>query len=60
MTLYIIKATWRYDDSEHVVGIADFEHIESLKEAYKKIYNKVADNIRYFEVEEFDLNRAYA
>ena len=60
MNLYIIKAFWRYDDCEHIVGIADFEHIEELKEEYKKIYYQVADNIRYFEVEEFDLNKAYA
>ena len=59
MTLYIVKVTWRYDDTEHIVGVADFDHIETLKEDYKKVYSTVADNIRYFEVEEFELNKAY-
>ena len=60
MTLYLIKATWRYDDTEHIVGITDFDHIDEVKEAYEAIYKPLADNIRYFEVEEFDLNKAYA
>ena len=60
MPLYIVKATWRYDDIEHIVGIADFDHIESLKEAYMQIYKPVSDSIRCFEVEEVDLNKAYA
>ena len=60
MTLYIIKAFWRYDDAEHIVGITDFDHIEQIKEEYKNIYKPVCDCIRCFEVEEFELNKAYA
>ena len=60
MKFYIVKATWIYDDTEHIIGITDFEHIEQIKENYRAIYGSVADNIRYFEVEGFELNKAYA
>jgi hypothetical protein len=60
MELYIIKAKWRYDDTEHIAGICDKENIERLKEDYKNIYVKVAESITGFEIECFELNKAYA
>lgn len=56
MELYLIKAYWRYDDSESIVGICDAEHIEILKTNYCAQYDLVKDCIRCFEVEKYILN----
>lgn len=59
MKLYLIRAEWRYEEDLIVVGIADAEHIEAVKEAYLKRYAPVADSIRAFDVEEYILNEAF-
>lgn len=59
MKLYLIRAEWRYDEDLVIVGIADAEHIEAVKEAYVKRYALIADSIRAFDVEEYTLNEAY-
>ena len=58
MKLYLIQAEWRYEEGLVVVGIADAEHIEAVKEAYLKRYAPVADSIRGFDIEEHILNEA--
>ena len=59
MELYLIKAYWKYEDSESIVGISDAEHIEALKENYLQRYEPVKDCIRRFEVEKYILNEGY-
>ena len=56
MELYLIKAYWKYDDMESIVGICDAEHIEALKNDYCARYDLVKDCIRYFEVDKYTLN----
>lgn len=56
MKLYLIRAEWRYEEDLLIVGIADAEHVEAVKEAYIKRYGPVADSIRGFDVEEYILN----
>ena len=58
MKLYLIRAEWRYEEDLVIVGIADAEHIEVVKEAYLKRYAPVADSIRGFNIEEYVLNEA--
>lgn len=60
MNLYIVKVEWVYDENEHIVGICDVEHIEEMQEAYKAIYKPIAQSIRNFNIEKFELNKAYA
>ena len=59
MELYLIRAEWIYDEDLVVVGIADADHIQAVKEAYLKRYAPVADSIRGFDVEEYTLNEAF-
>ena len=60
MKLYIIKAEWRYEEGECIVGVCDAEHIEEMKEAYKRRYlDEVASSIRCFSVDEYVLNECY-
>ena len=56
MKLYVIRAEWRYEDDLVIVGIADVDHIEAVKEAYLKRYAPVSDSIRRFDIEECILN----
>ena len=56
MKLYLIRAEWIYEEDLVVVGIADAEHIEAVKEAYINRYAPVSDSIRRFEVEEYTMN----
>lgn len=58
MKLYLIRAKWRYMEDLAIVGIADSEHIEAVKEAYLKRYAPVSDSIRRFDIEEYTLNEA--
>ncbi|MBO5711225.1 MAG: hypothetical protein J6R47_00160 [Acholeplasmatales bacterium] len=58
MKLYLIRVEWRYEEDLNIVGIADAEHIEALKEAYLQRYEPVKDCIRRFDIEEFILNEA--
>ena len=58
MKLYLIRAEWRYEENLAIVGIADAEHIEAVKEAYIKRYAPVAECIRRFDIEEYILNEA--
>ena len=58
MKLYLIRAEWIYEEDLVVVGIADSEHVEAVKEAYIKRYAPVADSIRRFDIEEYILNEA--
>ena len=58
MKLYLIRAEWRYVEDLVVVGIADADHIEVVKEVYIKRYAPVSESIRRFEVEEYILNEA--
>lgn len=58
MKLYLIRVEWRYDENLIIVGIADAEHIEAVKEAYIKRYEPIADSIRGFDIEEYILNEA--
>ena len=56
MKIYLIRAEWIYEEDLVIVGIADAEHIEAVKEAYIKRYAPVAHSIRRFEIEEYRLN----
>ena len=59
MELYLIKAEWRYEEDPVIVGIADADHIEAVKEAYINRYpSSVVESIRRFEIEEYILNEA--
>lgn len=60
MNLYIVKVEWIYEEREHIIGVCDADHIEEMQEAYKTIYKQIAQSIRNFSVEEFELNKAYA
>ena len=58
MKLYIVKVEWIYEEGECIVGVCDREHIEEMKEAYKRGYSdEVASCIRCFSVEEYELNQ---
>lgn len=57
MKIYIIKAYWRYEDEPSVVGVADAEHIEDLKNIFIGRHLPVRDSILRFEVDEYELNK---
>ena len=59
MKLYLIQVEWVYEENLVIVGIADADNIEAVKETYLKRYAPVADSIRRFEIEEYTLNEAY-
>ena len=59
MELILIKARWKYDDSETVVGICEKERVKDVQAKYKNLYHAVQDSITFI-TEEYILNAVYA
>ena len=59
MELILVKAKWKYDNSESAVGICDKDHVKELQEKYKNLYHAVQNNITFI-TEEYLLNAVYA
>ena len=60
MNLYIVKVEWVYDEGEHIVGICDEKHIDSMIAEYKSRYDdSIISSIRTFSIDKYELNKSY-
>ena len=60
MKVVLLKAIWKYDDCEHILGVCDLDHIEVFKKEYEELYHDCKHMIKRYEIDEFELNKCYA